>query len=89
MYLGVIIDNKLDVNLHTQLLVEQFDQFCGVTYVARHFSRRQMLWFYESYVKTRLLYVVLICGGTSETHLTEIYKALKRIARATYFERRN
>ena len=84
---GVRIDNKLNCIPHTNCS-KKLNQFCGVAYQARHFfSRKQLVRFYDAYIKSRISYGLSIYGNTSENHLSEIFKAEKRINRSIYFKR--
>ena len=79
--LGVQIDFKLNFKLHFQYITK------NLVYKSRQFfSQKQMMHFYDAYVKYRILYGVLIYGKTSETYLTEIFETQERIIRAINFK---
>ena len=80
--LGLMIDNKLNFNVHVDVLCGKLSRSCGVIFRLSHcFPRRILKMLYNSIVLPRLIYCIEIWGGTSVTNMRRVSRLQNRVVK--------
>ena len=88
-YLGVYIDKKLKFRDHIDYVVQKLNIFCGLIHRVRHlYPKCCLLFFYNSFAKSIIMYGILVYGSAAKTNLIKIEKAQRRNLNAIFFMQR-
>ena len=83
-YLGLIIDNKLNFESHTDKENKKVRWFNGLYKTRNFFSTKQLLMFYNAYAKSIIEYAILTYGSASKTELQSVNLLQKRFIRTIF-----
>ena len=86
-YLGLHIDGKMIFSDHIDYVVKKLDLFSGLVYKVRHlYLPKCLLWFYNWYAESVIMYEKTVYGSAAKTNIERIEKAQRRIWRAIFFK---
>lgn len=87
-YLGILIDERLLFIDHIKYVCKRISSYCGVLFRIRAiFHRKQLLCFYNVYVKPIIQYGILVYGCTRKANLEKIWLMQKRIIRIIFYKK--
>ena len=85
-FLGVLIDEKLNFDLHRKALAKKIANNCGVLFRGRHILNRESLnKLYFSFIQSHMVYCSNVWGLGSKSSLQSIFISQKRAIRTMTF----
>ena len=85
-FLGVIIDNKLNWNIHRQAIAQKLSRNAGVIFRARYFFTTDTLkTLYYSFIQSHINFCPTVWGTGPKHQLEKIFVAQKKAIRAITF----
>ena len=80
--LGLMMDNRLNFNVHVDVLCGRLSRSCGVIFRLSHcLPRRILKILYNSVVLPRLIYCIEIWGGTGVTNMRRVSRLQDRVVK--------
>ena len=81
-YLGLCIDNRLSFSSHIQYVNKELNKLLGVIYSMSSLVPQSVLvTLYKSLVLSKVMYNIIIWGGTSNIHINAIHVTINKILR--------
>ena len=79
-YLGVIVDQKLNLIEHNSFVKNKISKGIGIMYKARrHLDKKSLLKLYYSYIYPHLTYCIEVRGCAAKSHLQSLFILQKKL----------
>ena len=89
-YLGLKLDNELKYQSHVNFVVQKLKKFFGLVSKLRHLcSKKVLLQYYNSHIKSVIQYGIIAYGNTHYNILVPILMIQKKIVRLMFFKKQH